>query len=61
LDRHLISDIANQHFYALREHARGRSIKRERTDMETHLIQSVNNPRSNRARRSGNKNECIDI
>ena len=41
LDRHLISDIANQNFYTLREHARCRSIERKGTDMETCLIQRM--------------------
>ena len=49
LDRHLISDIANQNFYVMRESARCRSINREGTDPEPCLIQSMDDTRANSA------------
>ena len=55
LDCHLISDIANQNFYALREHARCRSIEREGADPATCLIQSMNDTRPNSTGRTGDK------
>jgi len=59
LDCHLISDIANQNFYALREHARCRNINRKGTDPEPWLVQILNNVWTNRTGRTGNENEFI--
>ena len=56
LNRHLVSYIADQNFYVLREHARCRSIYREGMDPETCVIQSVNDTRANSTGRSGNEN-----
>ena len=53
LDRHLISDIANQNFYALREHAGCRSIERKGADLISGLMQRVDNTRTNGAGSAG--------
>ena len=52
-DRRLVSDIANQNFYVLREHARGRSIERKGADLITGLVHRVDNARPNGAGSAG--------
>ena len=41
LDRHLIIDIANQNFHALREYAQCRSIDRKGTDLTAFLVRRM--------------------
>ena len=59
LDRHLISDIANQNFYALREHACCRSINRKGTDPEPCLMQRMDNTRTNCPSSACDKNKWL--
>ena len=52
-DRRSVSDIANQNFYVLREHALGRSIERKGADLITGLVRRVDNARPNGAGSAG--------
>jgi hypothetical protein len=56
-DRHLVSDIANQYFYALREHASCRSIKGEGANSTSCLLKRVDNARPDGAGSAGNENQ----
>ena len=61
LDGHLISDIANQNFHALRKHARFRGINRKGTNLTSCLIQSMNDTWTNSTGRTGNENFTFHI